>query len=360
MSSWPEAKNVLCIRLDNLGDVLMTTPAIRALKQAVPGRRITLLGSASGTLAAAHVPEIDDAIAYEAPWIKNGAPPSAIADMAMRYALSLRQFDAAVIFTVYSQSPLPAAMLCHLAGIPLRLAHCRENPYHLLTDWVRETDPGDTVRHEVRRQLDLVATVGAGTDDEHLSFTVRPQARTCARMKLEEAGLDLATPYIVVHPGATAASRRWPPERFAETARQLSTALDCQVVVTGDASERELCSAVRRGAGDRAWSLAGHLGLEEFGATLAMAGLVLSNNTGTAHLAAAVQAPLVDLYALTNPQHTPWMVPHRVLFHDVPCRNCYKSACPEGHHECLQGVTVDEAVRAACDLWLDIHWRAAA
>jgi lipopolysaccharide heptosyltransferase II len=360
VNDWSQARNVLCIRLDNLGDVLMTTPAIRALKHSVPGRRITLLGSGSGLKAAAHVPEIDDAIAYEAPWVKNAAPPSASADMAMRYALSLRQFDAAVIFTVYSQSPLPAAMLCHLAGIPLRLAHCRENPYHLLSHWVRETEPAETVRHEVRRQLDLVASVGAGTEDERLSFHVRPQAKTCARMKLEEAGIDLAKPFIVVHPGATAASRRWPAERFAEAARQLSATLDSQVVVTGDASERELCSSVRRGAGDHARSLAGHLDLEEFAATLAMSGLVLSNNTGTAHLAAAVQAPLVDLYALTNPQHTPWMVPHRVLSHDVPCRNCYKSACPQGHHQCLLGVSVDEAVRAACDLWLDIHWRAAA
>ena len=69
---------------------------------------------------------------------------------------------------------------------------------------------------------------------------------------------------------------------------------------------------------------------------------------------------MVDLYALTNPQHTPWMVANRVLSKDVPCRNCYKSACPHGHHQCLAGVTVEEVVAAACDLWLDIHWRVAA
>ncbi len=65
-------------------------------------------------------------------------------------------FDAAVIFTVYSQSPLPAAMLCYLAGIPRRLAHCRENPYALLSDWLREPEPQQRTRHEVERQLDLV------------------------------------------------------------------------------------------------------------------------------------------------------------------------------------------------------------
>ena len=130
--------------------------------------------------------------------------------------------------------------------------------------------------------------------------------------------------------------------------------------MTGDASERELAEVVRRRAGPRAWSLAGSLTIEEFAATIDMASLVLSNNTGAVHLAAAVRTPVVDLYALTNPQHTPWMVTHRVLSKDVACRNCYKSACPEQHHQCLLGVTVDEVVAAASDLWLEIHWRAAA
>ena len=64
----------------------------------------------------------------------------------------------------------------------------------------------------------------------------------------------------------------------------------------------------------------------------------------------AVGAPVVDLYALTNPQHTPWRVPSRILFEDVPCRFCYKSVCPEGHHRCLTGVSPDAVVSAAMDL----------
>jgi ADP-heptose:LPS heptosyltransferase len=68
------------------------------------------------------------------------------------------------------------------------------------------------------------------------------------------------------------------------------------------------------------------------------------------HVAAAVGTPVVDLYALTNPQHTPWLVPHRVLSKDVPCRNCYKSVCPQGHHACLD-VGVEEVVAAASELW---------
>jgi ADP-heptose:LPS heptosyltransferase len=76
----------------------------------------------------------------------------------------------------------------------------------------------------------------------------------------------------------------------------------------------------------------------------------VSNNTGPVHLAAALGTPVVDLYALTNPQHTPWLVPHRVLSRDVPCRNCYRSVCPHGTNACLD-IPVDSVVAAACEVW---------
>src|SRR5256885_14547893 len=97
-------------------------------------------------------------------------------------------------------------------------------------------------------------------------------------------------------------------------------------------------------------SVAGSLDLAELAALLARSDLLVANNTGPVHLAAAVGTPVVALYALTNPQHTPWMVPSRVLSHEVPCRNCYKSVCPEGHHDCLRRVPPGDVVRAAVEL----------
>jgi ADP-heptose:LPS heptosyltransferase len=96
--------------------------------------------------------------------------------------------------------------------------------------------------------------------------------------------------------------------------------------------------------------LAGRLGLAGMAALVERAPLLISNNTGPVHVAAAVGTPVVDLYALTNPQHTPWSVPHRVLFHDVPCRYCYKSVCPEAHHNCLRLVPPAAVVDAALAL----------
>src|SRR6185312_7478197 len=107
-SPWNHARNILCIRLDNLGDVLMTTPAMRALKHSLPGCRITLLASQSGTAGARHIPEIDETIAYASPWMKSSLVAEADIDLGMVEDLRSRRFDAAVIFTAYSQSSLPA------------------------------------------------------------------------------------------------------------------------------------------------------------------------------------------------------------------------------------------------------------
>ena len=211
--AWNGVRRILCVRLDSLGDVLLTTPAIRALKASADGRWIALLTSPAGAAAAALVPEVDEVIVYDAPWMKATTMRiSSLADHAMMSRLRRRRFEAAVIFTVYSQNPLPAALLCHLADIPLRAAHCRENPYQLLTHWVPEREPDLGIRHEVRRQLDLVATLGAHTADTRLSLRVPDDARERVRRLLQAMGLDQGGRWAVVHPGASAPSRRYPPE----------------------------------------------------------------------------------------------------------------------------------------------------
>ncbi len=338
---WHGVRRVLCVRLDSIGDVLMTTPAIRALRETL-GCHITLLTSAAGAAVAPLVPEIDETLVFAAPWMKATGGSTHDAEMIARLAAGA--FDAAVIFTVYSQNPLPAAYLCYLADIPRRLAHCNENPYALLTDWVADPEPASTVRHEVQRQLDLVGGVGCQTQNQRLSFRVPPGAHARVQPLIERR------PLVVVHPGATAASRRYPPEQYARAIDLLIQQTRCDAVFTGDAHELGLVDQVRAEMRFPARSLVGELGLAELGALIGEADLLVSNNTGPAHIAAAVGTPLVDLYALTNPQHTPWLVPSRVLNHDVPCRNCYKSVCPAGHHDCLRKVAPETVAAAAQEL----------
>jgi len=352
--AWQRARRILCVRLDSLGDVIMCTPALRALRAAVPGRRLTLLGAPAGAAAAPFIPEIDDVIVHEAPWMKDGAAPDGRqpqADLpALVETLAARAFDAAVIFTTYTQSALPAALLCHLAGIPLRLAHCRENPYRLLSDWVPDPEPGSMVRHEVQRQLALVKRIGCAPAGLGLSFVPRPGEHAAAAQCLRNAGIDPDVPWLLLHPGASAASRRYPPGHWAQAMRLLAESTAAPLVLTGSAAEGALVDEIRLHAGVPAVSLAGRLGLGELGAALRLAAVAVTNNSGPAHIAAAVGTPVVDLYALTNPQHTPWKVRSRVLFQDVPCRFCFKSVCPQGHHGCLAGVAPARVADAVLDL----------
>jgi lipopolysaccharide heptosyltransferase II len=354
---WRAARSVLAIRLDNMGDVLMTSPALRAIKAAGKQRRVTLLTSESGAAVARYIPEVDDVIHYEAPWVKSVWQASSIGALRCLSQLTERQFDAAIIFTVYSQSALPAATLAWLSGIPLRLAHSRENPYQLLTDWVNEPEPQTEIRHEVRRQLDLVSSVGYSTADERLAFHVDAEEREHALAKLEHAGVDLAQPWIVVHPGATAASRRYPALHFAAAARMVAAESGHQILITGGPEERQLAETVRVHGARGGIALAGELELGELGAVIEGAALLIANNTGPVHMAAALGTPVVDLYALTNPQHTPWRVLSRVLFHDVPCKYCYKSVCPEQHHACLREVTPAAVAVAARELLQTVEAR---
>lgn len=355
VSRWgADVKRILCVRLDRLGDILMTTPALHALRTSAPGRHITLLTSTVGAQATPFLRDVDDVIAYDAPWHGFAPVTSPSIDSGIQHRLTAERFDAAVIFTVYSQSALPAAMLCYLAGIERRLAYCRENPYGLLTDWACETEPHGGVRHEVQRQLDLVAKIGAESADTRMRFHVPAKARRSLASRLVDRGVSPQSPWLMIHPGASAPSRRYPPERFGEVAAQLARETRWPIVLTGGADEsplvRKVIEAAGRAARARLHDLSGQLDIGELAALIDGAAVLVTNNSGPVHLASALATPVVDLYALTNPQHTPWQTEQRVLFHDVECRWCYRGECPQGHHRCLTGVPASAVAAAALEL----------
>lgn len=350
-NSWSHCKRILCIRADNMGDLLMSSPAIRALKESF-FCSITVLTSSMAASIASYIPGIDEVITCDLPWVKINEAIGGSDCVAIVEKIRQQQFDAAVVFTVYSQNPLPAVMLAYMAGIPLRLAYCRENPYDLLTHWVPDKEPYSFIRHQVRRDLDLVAAVGASTDNDRLALRVLPEAYFTVQKKLTAFQIDLQRPWLIMHAGVSELKREYPADGWIAAGRMIVQELGYQVLLTGAAKEKALTDRLQQGIGPGAVSLAGSLSLEEYIALICQAPLVISVNTGTIHIAAAFSTPVVVLYALTNPQHLPWKTTGKVLLFPVAeAQRSKNRVISYVHHHLLpddvSAIAPDDIVRAA-------------
>jgi ADP-heptose:LPS heptosyltransferase len=311
---WSTCKKILCIRADNMGDLIMTTPALQALKETF-FCHITVLTSTMAQSIVEYIPAIDEVIIRDLPWIKSKAATTDLTELVA--LLRSYQFDAAIIFTVYSQSALPAALLTMMAGIPIRLAYSRENPYDLLTHWLPDKEPYNFVQHQVKRDLALVAVTGAMTHDDRLQIAVRPEDRQNLATKLQQASIDTSNGYLIFHPGVSEEKRMYPVPYWVELGK-LVNGTGLPILISGTAKEKKLTSNIASGIGAHATDMAGRFTTGEFIALTAGAASVVSVNTATIHIAAACKTPIVVLYALTNPQHTPWKVCGQVFPYNVP------------------------------------------
>ena len=364
---WAAVRRVLVIRLDNLGDVLVTTPAIHAIRESLPGAQITLLASPVGAQVGRLDPDIDEVIVYEAPWMDpwHTLPQDSAREQRMIQRLRRGHYDGAIIFTSYHQSSLPAAYLAYLADIPLRVAASIDGPGSLLT--TRHKHP-DRMMHEVERGLDLVSAIGMRASESDLVMRVPESARdearaVCAPLATPPPPTPLLDaergsqrhPLVVVHPGCSMPARTYPWELYARVVELLVEQVGARVALTGAANERELVArvagSIRPDLRASVTPLAGELSFPGLCALIEMARLTITNNTGPMHIAAAVKTPVVALFALTNPpeQWGPWRVAYRQLYHDVSCRICYSRICPYGH-ECLRLVTPEQVTEAAREL----------
>lgn len=339
-------QRVLLVRLDNLGDVLLTTPAFRAVRQALPEAHLALLAGPAGCEIGRLDPDIDETILYHAPNedVYFRLPQDPGRELAAVEALRERNFDAAIIFTSYKQSALPAAYLCYLAGIPVRAAGSFEGPGSLLTHRHRyeETMP---FKHETLRGLELTRSLGFPSVEPEMTLFPRDEDEEGAARLLERHGVEH---FVLVHPGASASSRAYPPERYREVVEGLAEQSGLPVLVTGGPDEENLTHRVAGSAGIAA---GGETSFGEFAALVRRAVVVVTNNTGTTHVASALKRPVVTVFAGTNPpeQWGPWRTPHRLITHPVPCAPCYKRVCPIGH-ECLTGITPGTVIGAALQL----------
>jgi ADP-heptose:LPS heptosyltransferase len=339
VNTWREARNVLAIRLDNIGDVVLLSPALRAVKQASPHARLTLLASPAGVQAAPLLPWVDDAMVWRAVWQDVGGKMRLDPDreLALVDAIRERRFDAALVFTSFSQTPHVPGYVCYLAGVPLRAGESKEFGGSVLTTELRGA-PDEM--HQAERNLRLVEAVGYEAPDRRLAIRVDERDRRSARVLAGDGR------YVLVHPGASCAARRWPADRYAAVVRALH-ARGHRVLVTGVEPER---AAVEEAAAGVARALVGRTTLGELAALIEGASVVLCGNSLPLHLADAVGTPVVALYSGTDreTQWAPRFTRSRILRRDTTCHPCYLFECPIG----LPCLDVDPAAVAAAALEL--------
>ncbi|HEX6992657.1 MAG TPA: glycosyltransferase family 9 protein [Gammaproteobacteria bacterium] len=345
-NAWLRARRLLVIRADNIGDVVMTGPALRAIRRALPDAELTLLASPAGAEAAPLLPWIDDVICRRVLWQDLGRLAFDPArERALIEELEARRFDGAVILTSFSQSPHPAALVAWLAGIPLRAGASREES----TVLTHRTPFGPFERHQAERNLALVAALGFPVDDGALEIRVPTDADGRAAEMLAAHGVG-GTPYLLWNPWASAAARTYDPIRGADAARAIAEAADMRVVITAHARDADDAARLAERIGVRAIDLGGRTSVTELAALVARAAVVLTSHTSVMHLADALRVPVVVPFSGTDllAQWTPRHGPHVVLSRTTDCTPCYAFECPRGH-ECLP-FTPHEVARAALAL----------
>lgn len=335
---------VLVARLDGVGDVLLAGPAIRAVAfgrrpdAGAPNSVVVLCGP-EGEAAASLLPGVSEVYSWRCPWIVKPAP-----QVERRHLEILTSFvrdsrvTEAVILTSFHQSPLPLALLLRLAGVERIAGASTDYAGSLLDVRLRPGEDFPEDQPEAERALGIAAAAGFHLppgDDGKLRVQDCPDVRSLVG---EE-------PYVVVHPGAAAPARSWPPLHHAAAVELLEGA-GYRVVVTGGPGEKRLTATV---AGPSALDLGGRTDLKTLAGVLAGAKVLVTGNTGPAHLAAAVGTPVACLFSPVVPaiRWAPYGVPLEILGdQNAPCRLSRATDCPVPGHPCLSSVAPEQLLDA--------------
>ncbi|PPS42309.1 glycosyl transferase family 9 [Chroococcidiopsis sp. TS-821] len=334
-NQWQNLRNILVMRLDNIGDVIMTSPVLRSIKENLPQAKLTLMVSPAGASTAPLLPWVDEVIPWRVVWQDLGRLDFDPArEWEMIEMLRQRQFDAAIILTSFSQSPYPAALACYLAGIPLRLGESKESGLGILTNSIT---PAPDEIHQVERNLRLIESVGFQVSDRRLSLHICDPA-------------PFPYPYILLNPWTSCESRNYDTQRFAIAARQLAEITKLPIVVTGTSKDSDRAHPLLDILGDWAINRIGATSLSEFAAAIAHARLVLTNNTSAMHIADATNTPSVVLFAGTELecQWQPRYAAVKILRRPTVCNPCYTFSCPY-ELECLD-ISPTQIVAAGLEL----------
>lgn len=343
MMAKPEYKRILLVRTDRLGDVVLTTPAIKAVRQAYPQAYLAMMVRPYTELAVKGNPYLNEVILYD----KGGRHRSIIASIGFAMELKKKNFDLCIIFHPTNR----AHIISYLAGIPRRIGY-DANFSFLLTDHIRNTKH-EGKKHELDYNLDLLKLLGIESEERELCVPVNDEAVKFIDELLTKSGIKKTDRVIVIHPGASCPSKIWPLERFAKLADRLIGSYGVKIVVIGGEDEKDaFCvNSVRKFMLKEALFLAGGLNISQLGALLKRAVLFVSNDSGPVHVAVAVKTPVVAIFGRNQPGLSPtrWgpLGPNDIVLHkDAGCWGvCLAHHCQRGF-ECLKSISVEDVFSA--------------
>ena len=328
-----------------IGDVVMSLPALRAIRERFPDAEIAVLarpwvaGLYDGEQSINRVIEL------------KGAPGAKDWKAKQKIIRRLRDesFDLAILFP----NSFESAALLRLAGVKRIVGYARDARGFLLTDPIARPRPGEIPEHERFYYLELLRRAGfidVLPDVPEIRFDCIEQRRARGEELFGMLGVKL--PVIGVSPGAAYGSaKRWLPERFAEAAAILAKRTEASIAVFGSAAEKDVCEDVARAAGGR--SLAGTTALKAFIEMTAACRLFLTNDSGAMHIASAAGIPTVTVFGPTNENATgPLGASAIVLREPVDCAPCGLRECPIDHR-CMTRVTTARVVQEVVERF---HW----
>lgn len=332
-----QIKRVVVRGTNWVGDSVMTLPALRALRRVLPEARITLVvrPGAKGIFSDADF--VDELLIYDR--------RNVLSALSQVREWRQRQFDLAVLF----QNAFEAALIPFLAGVPLRLGYATESRQALLTHPLALPDWRSS-RHEVFYYLYLItaleqllfgtSTICETTPDPSLQISDVRKAE--AENLLRTYGVRAGEPVVALCPGSiNSRAKRWPAEAYAALGDRLIDS-HRQVLLIGSADEADVTQEVAKRMHQSPVVLTGKTSLDQITAVLSLVDLVVTNDTGPAHIAAALGRPTLVIFGPTNPLTTrPFAPEAEILRHPPDCAPCMLRDCPIDHR-CMTAITVDE------------------
>ena len=347
----PAGGRVCVLQVNALGDVLMVTPLLHALVEALGPGRVDVVVTGRTAPLLENFPGLGTRILP--PCEFRWRHPSSVWDF-LRVVRRLRaqRYDAILDASRLLHTAWMAFLARPRRGIGPRLPRrlgpvALEGLGYLYTDEVT-IDPAG---HMIRQHLALLGPLGIPPASERMRYAPTPADRQAARAWLAARGVAGEAPYVVIHPGAKWPPKRWHPERFQALARRLHGEA-AAVVLVGDANDRPLLDAVAAGITPRPPVVSGDLHLGAVGALIQGARLFIGNDSGLMHIASAVGTPALALFGPTYPERTGPLGPRdRGLVKPILCRPCRlyftRDRCERGHNYCMDLIAVDEVWDAA-------------